>query len=88
MALKALIRHQGLRVRKVHDLVLLLSSLEQAPPELLLLKQDLQLLFLSAGAARYPGGEHDPADARRDVEVARCVVEIVSRALGLPEVEC
>lgn len=71
-------------MKQIHDLVQLLNALDPIPPELRLMQTDLDLLFTSAGSARYPGNLLTKEEARHDLLIATRLFELAAQQLGLP----
>ncbi|RME80971.1 MAG: HEPN domain-containing protein [Caldilineae bacterium] len=81
--LKAMLLSQGVVFPRTHDLATLASLCEQHGILTGFLPRSLTLLSEYAVAARYPGNEPTPDEAREAIEIARSVRAFVRKWLGL-----
>ena len=75
--LKALLQERGIAVPRSHDLPKLVSLIQPALPELILLRNDLKALTGMAVEVRYPGAAVEKEDARQAIKVAERVRAIL-----------
>jgi len=82
--LKAVLAQEGLPIRKIHDLAILLQDCLPVHPLWEAMRPDLERLSENAVLIRYPGESATPERARRAIAMMRACRNEIRPTLGLP----